>query len=77
TGGPAPAATGPGEDLALSSGLPKLASTPGALLLIALILAGGLGLWFQRIGVRALGAAAACSHGFASGTPNIRKVRTP
>jgi hypothetical protein len=61
----------------LSSGLPKLASTPGALLLIALIVAAGLGLWFQRIGASALGAAAACSHGFASGTPNIRKVRSP
>jgi hypothetical protein len=77
TGTPAPSATAPGEDLALSSGLPKLASTPGALLLIALIVAGGLGLWFQRIGASALGAAAACSHGFASGTPNIRKVRSP
>lgn len=55
-----------------SSGLPPLASIPGALMVGGLILAAGVGWWLQKIGGLVLGGAGSCSHGLETGVPDLR-----
>ncbi|MDO9495807.1 MAG: choice-of-anchor P family protein [Nocardioides sp.] len=61
-------------DAALTSGLPKLFSIPGLLLVAGLLGAGLVGSYMRRIGALALGGGAACSHGLDSGLPDLRKA---
>jgi hypothetical protein len=58
----------------MSSGLPPLASIPGALTVGGLILAAGVGWWLQKIGGLVLGGAGACSHGLETGVPDLRRA---
>ncbi len=55
-------------------GLPELFSFPGLVLIAGIALASLLGSYLRKIGQLALGAGAACSHGFESGVPDLRKV---
>ncbi|HWI44262.1 MAG TPA: choice-of-anchor P family protein [Nocardioides sp.] len=57
-----------------SSGLPKLNTIPGMLLLAAFAAAAVAGSWFRRLGAAALGGGAACSHGLDTGLPDLRKA---
>ncbi|HEY1117494.1 MAG TPA: choice-of-anchor P family protein [Acidimicrobiales bacterium] len=57
-----------------TSGLPKLFSIPGMLLVAAFAAAAVAGSWFRRIGAAALGGGAACVHGLDSGLPDLRKA---
>ena len=61
-------------DAALTSGLPKLFSIPGLLLMGGIAGAALAGSYLRRIGVLALGGGAACSHGLDSGLPDLRKA---
>ena len=76
----APAATDPGTSTEalppaeLASGLPKLFSIPGLLLMGALAGACVAGSYVRRLGAAALGGGGACSHGLDSGLPDLRKV---
>ena len=56
------------------AGLPPLGSIPGALMIGGLALAGVLGWWMQKMGGLVLGGATACTHGLASGIPDLRKA---
>jgi hypothetical protein len=58
----------------MSSGLPPLASIPGALLVGGLLLAAGVGWWLQKIGGLVLGGAGACTHGLETGVPDLRRA---
>ncbi len=58
----------------MSSGLPPLASIPGALTVGGLILASGVGWWLQKIGGLVLGGAGACTHGLETGVPDLRRA---
>jgi hypothetical protein len=58
----------------MSSGLPPLASIPGALLVGGLVLAAGVGWWLQKIGGLVLGGAGSCSHGLETGVPDLRRA---
>jgi hypothetical protein len=73
-GGAAPAAGTLPADSALTSGLPKLFSIPGLLLVAGLAGAGVAGSYLRRIGALALGGGAACPHGLDSGLPDLRKA---
>lgn len=57
-----------------SAGLPELASIPTLLLVAAFAGAAFAGTWLRRMGVAALGGGAPCSHGLASGLPDLRKA---
>lgn len=61
-------------DAALTSGLPKLFSIPGLLLMAGLAGAVLAGSYMRRIGALALGGGGACSHGLDSGLPDLRKA---
>lgn len=58
----------------MSSGLPPLASIPGALTVGGLILAAGVGWWLQKIGGLVLGGAGSCTHGLETGVPDLRRA---
>lgn len=66
--------TAPATLVPTGAGLPPLGSVPGALLIGGLVLASALGWWIQKVGGVVLGGAAACSHGLASGVPDLRKA---
>lgn len=55
-------------------GLPELGSIPGMLIIGGLLLASALGWWLQRMGGLIIGGGSACSHGLASGVPDLRKA---
>lgn len=57
-----------------AAGLPPLDSVPGMLMTLGLVLAAGLGWWFQKIGGLVLGAAGSCAHGLSTGVPDLRKA---
>lgn len=57
----------------VSAGLPPLFSIPGVLFLGALALAVAVGSYLRKMGTLALGAGS-CSHGLASGLPDLRKA---
>lgn len=59
---------------AVGAGLPKLFSIPGMVTLGAVALAVGVGSWFRRAGLLALGAGGSCAHGLDTGLPDLRKV---
>ncbi|MDP2775911.1 MAG: hypothetical protein Q8O61_20320, partial [Nocardioides sp.] len=73
-GDSAPAAGELPVDAELTSGLPKLFSIPGLLLVAGLLGAGLVGSYLRRIGALALGGGAACPHGLDSGLPDLRKA---
>lgn len=58
----------------MSSGLPPLASIPGALMVGGLVLASGVGWWLQKIGGLVLGGAGSCTHGLETGVPDLRRA---
>jgi hypothetical protein len=62
------------ENTALSSGLPALASIPGALLFGGLALGALAGGFLRRMGLLALGGGTSCAHGLDSGLPDLRKA---
>ena len=55
-------------------GLPPLGSVPGLLTIGGLILAAGLGWFFRAAALTALGAGGTCTHGLATGLPDLRKA---
>jgi hypothetical protein len=55
-------------------GLPPLGSVPVLLTLAGLIVAGGAAWFFRSAALSALGGAGTCSHGLASGLPDLRKA---
>ncbi len=75
TAAPTDASAGTLDNAELTSGLPPLFSIPG--LLMALGIGGALlaGNYVRRIGAMVLGGAGACTHGLASGLPDLRKVQ--
>ena len=72
--GASDSADGALADTALASGLPKLFSIPGMLLLGGIALATVAGSYLRRLGAAALGGGASCSHGLDSGLPDLRKA---
>jgi len=62
------------ENTAAASGLPPLASIPGALLFGGLALAALAGSYLRRLGLLALGGGTSCAHGLDSGLPDLRKA---
>ncbi len=73
--GDAPVGDLPDAALA-SSNLPPLFSIPGVLLVAGIGAAVVAGSYARRLGVAALGAGAACSHGLDSGLPDLRKANS-
>jgi len=69
-----PEAVGDLPPAELASGLPPLFSIPGLLLFGGIAGACVLGSYVRRLGVAALGAGGACSHGLDSGLPDLRKA---
>lgn len=79
TGGAGGAAGATGSPVEVANvnaapGLPKLGTVPGLLMMGGLALAGAAGWWMRRAGLLVLGGAANCSHGLASGIPDLRKA---
>ncbi len=64
----------PLTDASLASGLPPLNSIPGLLLVGSIVGAALVGTYVRRLGLAALGAGGACSHGLESGLPDLRKA---
>lgn len=62
------------ENVAATSGLPALASIPGALLFGGLALGALAGSYLRRLGLLALGGGTSCAHGLDSGLPDLRKA---
>ncbi|MGN6721698.1 MAG: choice-of-anchor P family protein [Marmoricola sp.] len=59
---------------ASAPGLPALGSVPALLTVGGLILAAGLGWFFRAAALTALGAGSTCTHGLATGLPDLRKA---
>lgn len=57
-----------------AAGLPPLGSVPSLLTIGALIIAAGLGWFFRAAALTALGAGSTCTHGLATGLPDLRKA---
>lgn len=57
-----------------AAGLPALGSIPSLLTLGGLIIAAGLGWFFRAAALTALGAGSTCTHGLATGLPDLRKA---
>jgi hypothetical protein len=57
-----------------AAGLPNLGSVPSLLTIGGLIIAAGLGWFFRAAALTALGAGSTCTHGLATGLPDLRKA---
>lgn len=55
-------------------GLPPLGSIPSLLVLGGLVIAAGVGWFFRAAALTALGAGSTCTHGLATGLPDLRKA---
>jgi hypothetical protein len=69
-----PSASPPLKATSAVPGLPPLGSVPVLLTLAGLIVAGGAAWFFRSAALSALGGAGTCSHGLASGLPDLRKA---
>lgn len=74
TTSPATTANTPIAKASAVPGLPPLGSVPSLLTIGGLILAAGLGWFFRAAALTALGAGGTCTHGLATGLPDLRKA---